>query len=152
MPEDPVTCWRCMLPDPPPDPGCPDGLDHIVGPAAGCPDCGRLAEACEARPCSARRALAGDGEAAAAARLLEQALFLRMNGERPPGAPRDDPEAETWRKWDRECEVFLRARYARLGRGLPAGEEEIAAQRAAGVDPDDPATWPFGEEGGVDDR
>ena len=43
-----------------------------------------------------------------AIRLLEQALFLRMNGERPPGAPRDDPAAETWRDWDRRAEAFLR--------------------------------------------
>ena len=42
--------------------------------------------------------------------LLEQALFLRMNGERPPGAPRGDPAAETWRDWERRAEVFLRKR------------------------------------------
>ena len=36
--------------------------------------------------------------------LLEDALFLRMNGERPPG----HSEA-TWRKWEREAEVFLRS-------------------------------------------
>ena len=49
-----------------------------------------------------------------AVRLLEQALFLRMNGERPPGAPRDDLEAETWHRWDRDTETFLRARLERL--------------------------------------
>lgn len=36
--------------------------------------------------------------------LLEDALFLRVNGERPPG----HPEA-TWRAWEREAEVFLRS-------------------------------------------
>jgi hypothetical protein len=39
-----------------------------------------------------------------AIRLLEDALFLRTNGERPPG----HSEA-TWRKWEREAEVFLRS-------------------------------------------
>ncbi len=47
---------------------------------------------------------------AAAIRLLEDALFLRTNGERPPGAPRDDLTAETWADWDRRAEGFLRAR------------------------------------------
>lgn len=47
---------------------------------------------------------------AAAVRLVEEALFLRTNGERPPGAPRDDLTAETWAGWDRRAEVFLRAR------------------------------------------
>ena len=42
-------------------------------------------------------------------RLLEEALFLRVNGERPPGAPRDNPKAETWAEWDRRCEEFLRS-------------------------------------------
>lgn len=36
-----------------------------------------------------------------AIRLLGQALFLRQNGERPPGAPHDKPEAETWAQWER---------------------------------------------------
>lgn len=49
-----------------------------------------------------------------AVKLLEAALFLRVNGERPPGAPRDDPEAETWRKWDREAETFLRRVYGMM--------------------------------------
>jgi hypothetical protein len=53
-----------------------------------------------------------------AIRLLEHALFLRQHGERPPGAPPGDPEAETWRRWDRDAEKCLRE-YARrrvLGR------------------------------------
>jgi hypothetical protein len=41
--------------------------------------------------------------------LLEDALFLRMNGERPPGAPKDRPHAETWDDWDVRCESFLRS-------------------------------------------
>lgn len=40
--------------------------------------------------------------------LLRDALFLGMNGERPPGAPRDDPDAETWGDWFSRCEAFLR--------------------------------------------
>lgn len=44
-----------------------------------------------------------------ALKLLEAALFLRMNGEQPPGAPRDDLEAETWRDWDRQAERLLRS-------------------------------------------
>lgn len=57
-----------------------------------------------------------------AVKLLEQALFLRMNGERPPGAPRDDPEAETWRSWDRDAERFLRSLLPAAGeRGEDAG-------------------------------
>lgn len=38
-----------------------------------------------------------------AIRLLEEALHLRMNGERAPGG------TETWRDWDRKTEVFLRS-------------------------------------------
>lgn len=44
-----------------------------------------------------------------AAKLLTEALFLRTNGERPPGAPESDPKAETWADWDRRCELFLRS-------------------------------------------
>lgn len=36
-------------------------------------------------------------------RLLEQALFLRMNGERALGGN------ETWREWERDAETFLRS-------------------------------------------
>ena len=39
--------------------------------------------------------------------LLERVHFLRANGERPPGAPEDDPEAETWGPLDLEIEAFL---------------------------------------------
>jgi hypothetical protein len=46
-----------------------------------------------------------------AVRLVEAALFLCMNGERPPGAPRDDPGAETWQRWGTEAETFLRGRW-----------------------------------------
>lgn len=38
-----------------------------------------------------------------AIQLLEEALFLRTNGERPPGH-----EESTWRDWDSRAEVFLR--------------------------------------------
>lgn len=41
--------------------------------------------------------------------LLKDALFLRMYGERPPGAPRDDLKAETWSEWDVRCETYLRS-------------------------------------------
>jgi len=40
--------------------------------------------------------------------LVADALFLRMYGERPPGAP-VDPQGETWAGWDRRAERFLRA-------------------------------------------
>lgn len=50
-----------------------------------------------------------------AVKLLEAALFLRVNGERPPGAPRDDPEAETWPAWDREAEAFLHRARGMMG-------------------------------------
>ena len=35
--------------------------------------------------------------------LLEEALHLRMNGERAPGG------SETWREWDTKAEAFLRS-------------------------------------------
>jgi len=38
-----------------------------------------------------------------AVRLLEEALFLRMNGERAPGG------TETWHDWDGRAESFLRS-------------------------------------------
>jgi len=41
-------------------------------------------------------------------RLVEQALFLRQYGERPPGAPHDNLSAETWPDWDRRAEEWLR--------------------------------------------
>ena len=43
-----------------------------------------------------------------AAELVEEALHLRMYGERAPGGD------ETWAEWDRKAEAFLRAR---LGAG-----------------------------------
>jgi hypothetical protein len=36
-------------------------------------------------------------------KLAEDALFLRQNGERPPGGN------ENWRDWEREAEVLLRS-------------------------------------------
>lgn len=45
---------------------------------------------------------------AEAVALLEEALFLCMNGERPPGAPAD-PLKETWGDWAARCETFLRS-------------------------------------------
>lgn len=56
-----------------------------------------------------------DGEAI---RLLEEALFLRQNGERPPGAPHDKPQAETWRDWECRVELFLREDSRRRTLGL----------------------------------
>jgi hypothetical protein len=43
-----------------------------------------------------------------AVQLVKDALFLCMYGERPPGAPHDDHDAETWRRWCIEAEHFLR--------------------------------------------
>ncbi len=45
--------------------------------------------------------------------LVEAAFFLRVHGERPPGAPKDDPTAETWQDWDRRAETFLRSEAVR---------------------------------------
>lgn len=44
-----------------------------------------------------------------ARQLVEDALFLCVNGERPPGAPRDDLTAETWADWTRRAEAYLRS-------------------------------------------
>lgn len=44
-----------------------------------------------------------DERADAAVKLLEEALHLRMNGERAPGG------TETWADWDRAVETFLRS-------------------------------------------
>ncbi len=56
-----AVCVMCGMRDPPPEPTCPgpDGagplLDHTAGDAEeACPGCGRLAEACAARPCRMR--------------------------------------------------------------------------------------------------
>ncbi len=51
-----AACLDCGIADPPPEQTCTEGRDHRVGLAAGCPGCGRLKEACAARPCSAARA------------------------------------------------------------------------------------------------
>jgi hypothetical protein len=48
-------------------------------------------------------------EISEADKLLTEALFMRMYGERPPGAP-EAPEAETWTDWDIRCEAYLRSR------------------------------------------
>jgi hypothetical protein len=42
-------------------------------------------------------------------KLVEQALFLGMYGERPPGADPRKPEAETWADWYRRAEQYLRS-------------------------------------------
>src|ERR1700733_12680576 len=63
--------------------------------------CGKRHEECaESGGC---RWTAAEGAMATARRLLEQALFLRMNGERAPGGN------ETWAEWDRHAEEFLRS-------------------------------------------
>jgi len=51
----PLRCLCCQMTDPPPDRTCHQGRDHRVGFTAGCPGCGRLAEACARRPCTAVR-------------------------------------------------------------------------------------------------
>ena len=51
--------------------------------------------------------------------LLEEAFFLRQNGEYAPGGK------ENWRDWERKAEVFLRAWVA----------ERTAVQRHADHDP-----------------
>ena len=44
-----------------------------------------------------------------AIRLLEEALHLRMNGERAPGGN------ENWREWERRAETFLRSQLTQAG-------------------------------------
>ena len=58
-----------------------------------------------------RTTIADDLEAAV--RLVEEALHLRVNGERAPGG------TETWHAWERKAERFLRDR---LAEGQPEGE------------------------------
>jgi len=70
--------------------------------------CGVLARLVTARMKPGRRPVSDEDRAV---RLLEQALFLRMYGERPPGAPPGKPEAETWAKWQKDTEAFLRERH-----------------------------------------
>jgi histidine triad (HIT) family protein len=55
----------------------------------------------------------GQREKVPAVKLLEEALFLRMNGEYAPGGN------ENWHDWDLRAEVFLRGL-------LPPGAEEPA--------------------------
>lgn len=84
------------------------------------------------------------GELEVAVSLLEEALFLCMNGERAPGGN------ETWGEWCRKTEFFLRRRHDSPGDnpdspppdepGLPGGDPEPVAIEFAGDDPgDDPA-------------
>jgi hypothetical protein len=64
--------------------------------------CGKTHEECaEDGGCKWTRA---EDRAATAIRLLESALHLRMHGERAPGG------TETWDRWDRDAEAFLRSR------------------------------------------
>ena len=53
----PLRCLCCRTEDPEPEMTCHQGRDHRVGMASGCPACGRLVEACAARPCAAMRFL-----------------------------------------------------------------------------------------------
>lgn len=78
-------------------PGCGCRHDGWYDPK--CPCCNRR------RPWAATPV--ADDEATAI-RLLEEALHLRMNGERAPGGN------ETWRDWDMRAEQFLQERLARL--------------------------------------
>lgn len=50
-----------------------------------------------------------------AVKLLDEALFLRMNGERPPGSP-----DATWRRFDEAAELYLRGL-------LPPDPEDVNA-------------------------
>jgi len=53
---EPARCLDCGMTDPPPEMTC-DGGDHFVGMDRGCQHCGRLVQACAARPCQAVRAM-----------------------------------------------------------------------------------------------
>jgi hypothetical protein len=55
---------------------------------------------------TARAMAAEDYPADEAIRLVVDALFLRVNGERAPGAP--PGRGEIWADWDRRAEAFLR--------------------------------------------
>jgi hypothetical protein len=57
----------------------------------------------ELRPMGGAGGYAGGMPRPPAVKLLEEALFLRMNGERAPGGN------ETWHDWDNKAEVFLRS-------------------------------------------
>jgi hypothetical protein len=71
-------CLDCGMPAPPPEQTCTKGRDHRVGLTAGCQGCGRLKEACAARPCVAARALAVS--------VIRSALLdLLASGEIGPG-------------------------------------------------------------------
>jgi hypothetical protein len=59
-----LRCLCCRTVDPEPEMTCHQGRDHRVGQAAGCPACGRLVEACAARPCSAMRLVVAAGSRA----------------------------------------------------------------------------------------
>ena len=54
-PSGPLKCLACMTVEPRPEQTCHQGRDHLVGFGSGCPACGRLVEACAARPCATRR-------------------------------------------------------------------------------------------------
>ena len=62
MDKAPAACLDCGMTGPPAEMTCDGGMpgdvlrDHFVGTDRGCPNCGRLTDACVARPCSARRA------------------------------------------------------------------------------------------------
>jgi hypothetical protein len=61
-----------------------------------------------------------EAQMAEAAALVEEALFLRMYGERPPGAP-EDSQRETWADWEKRAETWVRAQ--------PAAQPLAAAMR-----------------------
>jgi transcriptional regulator with XRE-family HTH domain len=73
-----------------------------------CPGIPVLAKLAKAYGLSLHYLAESAGRDMTAVTLVEDALFLRMNGERPPGAPRD-PRAETWAAWDQRAEEYLRS-------------------------------------------
>jgi|SRR5216684_3872067 len=73
-----------------------------------CPDIPVLAKLAKAYGLPLRGLAEAAGRDMTAIRLVEDALFLRMNGQRPAGAPRD-PRGETWAGWDQRAEEFLRS-------------------------------------------
>ena len=60
-------------------------------------------------------------ENATAVKLLEYALLLRMYGERAPGGD------ETWRQFDHDCELFLRARLGELPQAEGENRDKTAS-------------------------
>lgn len=95
--------------------------DRVAATASGIGQFG-ISNACYALASILRRQAAGEApdqvtvrgsDPDLAIRLLQDAFFLRQNGENAPGG------TETWREWDGRCEAFLRSLLPAQRHGLP---------------------------------